>query len=130
MVEVPLLAMAMAMTRRKRGGQSKGRLQRRTNILRSSNISRRPLVVDFLLELAVAALALIHPPFFAALAMESKKRPHVDDDEPSRAKKRAVSDDHASPMPSHLNGTSASHSDEPNDGDNLEVPFSLYACCR
>ncbi|KAI0743501.1 BRE1-domain-containing protein [Daedaleopsis nitida] len=82
---------------------------------------RRPLVVDFLLELAVAGLALVHPPIFSAPAMESKKRPHVDDDEPSRAKKRAVSDDHASPMPSHPNGTSASHSDEPKEGDNIEL---------
>ncbi|KAI1794073.1 BRE1-domain-containing protein [Ganoderma leucocontextum] len=51
--------------------------------------------------------------------MESKKRPHADDGEHSRAKKRAVSDDRASP--SHPNGTVASHGDEPKDGDNIEL---------
>ncbi|KAM5530764.1 hypothetical protein V8D89_015571 [Ganoderma adspersum] len=51
--------------------------------------------------------------------MESKKRPHADDAEHSRAKKRAVSDDRASP--SHPNGTTASHGDEPRDGDNIEL---------
>ncbi|KAI0328649.1 BRE1-domain-containing protein [Cubamyces sp. BRFM 1775] len=50
--------------------------------------------------------------------MESRKRPHVDDGESSRPKKRAVSDDRASP--SHLNGT-ASHSDEPKDSDHVEL---------
>ncbi|KAH9892516.1 BRE1-domain-containing protein [Cubamyces lactineus] len=50
--------------------------------------------------------------------MESRKRPHVDDGDSSRPKKRAVSDDRASP--SHLNGT-ASHSDEPKDGDHVEL---------
>ncbi|KAJ8462214.1 hypothetical protein ONZ51_g11039 [Trametes cubensis] len=50
--------------------------------------------------------------------MESRKRPHVDDGEPSRPKKRAVSDDRASP--SHPNGT-ASHSDEPKDSDHVEL---------
>ena len=52
-------------------------------------------------------------------AMETKKRPHADDAEQSRAKKRAVSDDRASP--SHLNGTTTSHGDEPKEGDNIEV---------
>ncbi|KAI8993085.1 BRE1-domain-containing protein [Trametes punicea] len=50
--------------------------------------------------------------------MESRKRPLVDDGEPSRPKKRAVSDDRASP--SHPNGTTP-HSDEPKDGDNVEL---------
>ncbi|KAI0374105.1 BRE1-domain-containing protein [Pilatotrama ljubarskyi] len=50
--------------------------------------------------------------------MESRKRPHADDDELSRPKKRAVSGDRASP--SHPNGA-ASHSDEPKDGDNVEL---------
>lgn len=50
--------------------------------------------------------------------MESRKRPHADDSDLARPKKRAVSDDRASP--SHLNGT-LSHSDEPKDGDNVEV---------
>ncbi|KAI0780121.1 BRE1-domain-containing protein [Fomes fomentarius] len=51
--------------------------------------------------------------------MESKKRPHADDGEHSRAKKRAVSDELATP--SHPNGTIASHSDEPKEGDNIEL---------
>ncbi|EJF65375.1 BRE1-domain-containing protein [Dichomitus squalens LYAD-421 SS1] len=51
--------------------------------------------------------------------MESKKRPHADDGEHSRAKKRAVSDDRASP--SHPNGTAVSHGDEPKEGDNIEL---------
>ncbi|KAL1939862.1 hypothetical protein VTO73DRAFT_9562 [Trametes versicolor] len=50
--------------------------------------------------------------------MESRKRPHADDGDLARPKKRAVSDDRASP--SHLNGT-LSHSDEPKDGDNVEL---------
>ncbi|KAI0358367.1 BRE1-domain-containing protein [Trametes cingulata] len=50
--------------------------------------------------------------------MESRKRPHADDDELSRPKKRAVSGDRASP--SHPNGA-ASHSDEPKDTDNVEL---------
>ncbi|RPD59927.1 BRE1-domain-containing protein [Lentinus tigrinus ALCF2SS1-6] len=51
--------------------------------------------------------------------METKKRPHADDAEQSRAKKRAVSDDRASP--SHPNGTTTSHGDEPKEGDNIEL---------
>ncbi|TFK86628.1 BRE1-domain-containing protein [Polyporus arcularius HHB13444] len=51
--------------------------------------------------------------------METKKRPHADDAEQSRAKKRAVSDDHASP--SHPNGTTTSHGDEPKEGDDIEL---------
>nr|VWO99562.1 N/A [Ganoderma boninense] len=51
--------------------------------------------------------------------MESKKRPHAEDVEHSRAKKRAVSDDRSSP--SHPNGMTASHADEPRDGDNIEL---------
>ncbi|KAI0745838.1 BRE1-domain-containing protein [Earliella scabrosa] len=51
--------------------------------------------------------------------MESKKRPHADDGEHSRAKKRAVSDDHASP--SHPNGNATPHGDEPKEGDNIEL---------
>ncbi|KAI0775654.1 BRE1-domain-containing protein [Trametes elegans] len=51
--------------------------------------------------------------------MESRKRPHADDAELSRPKKRAVSDDRASP--SHLNGTTTSHSDEPKDTDSVEL---------
>ncbi len=85
----------------------------------------RPLVVDSrstlqVLELAVAGVALSHqlfPPF--SLAMESKKRPHADDGGHSRAKKRAVSDELTTP--SHPNGTIASHSDEPKEGDDIEV---------
>ncbi|OJT06362.1 E3 ubiquitin-protein ligase BRE1 [Trametes pubescens] len=50
--------------------------------------------------------------------MESRKRPHADDGDLARPKKRAVSDDRASP--SHLNGA-LSHSDEPKDGDNVEL---------
>ncbi|KAI0645645.1 BRE1-domain-containing protein [Trametes meyenii] len=50
--------------------------------------------------------------------MESRKRPHADDAEPSRPKKRAVSDDRASP--SHPNGNS-SHGDEPKDSDGVEL---------
>ncbi|KAI0675260.1 BRE1-domain-containing protein [Trametes maxima] len=50
--------------------------------------------------------------------MESRKRPHADDAEPSRPKKRAVSDDRASP--SHPNGNS-SHGDEPKDNDSVEL---------
>ncbi|OBZ67158.1 E3 ubiquitin-protein ligase BRE1 [Grifola frondosa] len=50
--------------------------------------------------------------------MESRKRPHAEDIEHTQSKKRALSDEHGSP--SHLNG-SASHPDEPNDGDNLEM---------
>ncbi|KAI9060257.1 BRE1-domain-containing protein [Trametes sanguinea] len=50
--------------------------------------------------------------------MESRKRPHGDDGESSRPKKRAVSDDRASP--SHPNGTT-SHSDEPKETDNVEL---------
>ncbi|CDO75357.1 hypothetical protein BN946_scf184966.g25 [Trametes cinnabarina] len=50
--------------------------------------------------------------------MESRKRPHVDDGEPSRPKKRAASDDRASP--SHPNGTTP-HNDEPKETDNVEL---------
>ncbi|KAI0819960.1 BRE1-domain-containing protein [Trametes gibbosa] len=50
--------------------------------------------------------------------METRKRPHADDSDTARPKKRAVSDDRASP--SHLNGTTT-HSDEPRDGDDVEL---------
>lgn len=59
--------------------------------------------------------------------METKKRPHADDAEQSRAKKRAVSDDRASP--SHLNGTTTSHGDEPKEGDNIEVLLISRRVC-
>lgn len=90
--------------------------------------SERPLVVRFLLELAVAAVVVPHLTPFTASAMESKKRPHADDGEHSRAKKRAVSDDRASP--SHPNGTTSSHGDEPKDGDDIEVPCLQYGVVR
>ncbi|KAI0703349.1 BRE1-domain-containing protein [Cerioporus squamosus] len=51
--------------------------------------------------------------------METRKRPHADDGEQSRAKKRAVSDDRASP--SHPNGTTTPIGDEPKEGDNIEL---------
>ncbi|KAH9929494.1 BRE1-domain-containing protein [Epithele typhae] len=51
--------------------------------------------------------------------MESKKRPHADDGEHSRSKKRAVSNENDSP--SHLNGASTSHADEPKDDDPIEL---------
>ncbi|KAH9858793.1 BRE1-domain-containing protein [Lenzites betulinus] len=50
--------------------------------------------------------------------METRKRPHADDSDTARPKKRAVSGDRASP--SHLNGTTT-HSDEPKDGDDVEL---------
>ncbi|KDQ27700.1 hypothetical protein PLEOSDRAFT_1112669 [Pleurotus ostreatus PC15] len=48
--------------------------------------------------------------------MESKKRPHDEDDADTSVKKRIVSDDHGSPR---VNGV-VSDSNEPTDGDNLE----------
>ncbi|KZT72126.1 hypothetical protein DAEQUDRAFT_705813 [Daedalea quercina L-15889] len=49
---------------------------------------------------------------------ETKKRPHADDAEQSLPKKRAVSEEKLSASPA--NGV-ASHTDEPRDGDNLEM---------
>lgn len=51
--------------------------------------------------------------------MESKKRPHDEDDVDTSVKKRIVSDDHGSPR---VNGV-VSDSNEPTDGDNLEVSW-------
>ncbi|OCH92316.1 BRE1-domain-containing protein [Obba rivulosa] len=50
--------------------------------------------------------------------MDSRKRPHAEDELDSRSKKRAVSDDNRSP--SHVNGVTPD-GDEPKDGDNLEM---------
>ncbi len=57
--------------------------------------------------------------------MESKKRPHDEDDADTSVKKRIVSDDHGSPR---VNGV-VSDSNEPTDGDNLEVSW-LTTICR
>ena len=96
--------------------------------VRSSKRPERPLVVRFLLELAVAAVVVSHLSPSTPSLMESKKRPHADDGEHSRAKKRAVSDDRASP--SHPNGTTTSHGDEPSGGDNIEVPCLQWDVVR
>lgn len=54
--------------------------------------------------------------------MESRKRPHAEDEADTRAKKRALSDESRSP--GHVNGVTAD-GEEPRDGDNLEVQCSV-----
>ncbi|EMD37345.1 hypothetical protein CERSUDRAFT_105371 [Gelatoporia subvermispora B] len=50
--------------------------------------------------------------------MESRKRPHAEDEAEPHSKKRALSNDSRSP--SHVNGITPD-GDEPKDGDNLEI---------
>jgi E3 ubiquitin-protein ligase BRE1 len=49
--------------------------------------------------------------------MESRKRPHADEDDPSVAKKRILTGSNGSPQ---VNGVTTEQ-EEPGDGDNLEV---------
>ncbi|PCH43601.1 BRE1-domain-containing protein [Wolfiporia cocos MD-104 SS10] len=50
---------------------------------------------------------------------ETRKRPHAEDAEQSRSKKRAMTEEHATTS-NQANGV-GSHPDEPRDGDNLEM---------
>jgi E3 ubiquitin-protein ligase BRE1 len=60
-------------------------------------------------------LARIYTPLH--LAMESRKRPHSTEDEPTIQKKRILTGVNGTP---HVNGV-VSTVEEPNDADNLEV---------
>ena len=55
--------------------------------------------------------------FFLVLAMESRKRPHSTESEPTIQKKRILTGVNGNP---HVNGV-VSEAEEPNDADNLEV---------
>ncbi len=101
-----------------RGNTGLSAYKARPNILRSLNLLG---VLSSSTSFSSALWPASPPsttPFPAPTPMESRKRPHADDGDLARPKKRAVSDDRASP--SHLNGA-LSHSDEPKDGDNVEV---------